>query len=80
MITFGIITLSLLAIAIGYGMYRRLGTAVVVEINMFSSPYYHFGISFMGEPHSKNILQEKLIIGLVFFNLIFIFYKVDNEN
>jgi len=80
MITFGIITLSLLAIAIGYGMCRRLGTAVVVEINMFSSPYYHFGISFMGEPHSKNILQEKLIIGLVFFNLIFIFYKVDNEN
>ncbi len=80
MITFGIITLSLLAIAIGYGMYRRLGTAVVVEINMFSSPYYHFGISFMGEPHSKNILQEELIIGLVFFNLIFIFYKVDNEN
>jgi len=80
MITLVIITLGLLAIAVGYGLYRRLGTAVVVEINMFSSPYYHFGISFMGEPHSKNILQEKLIIGLVFFNLIFIFYKVDNEN
>ena len=47
---------------------------------MFSSPYYHFGISFIGEPHSKNILQEKLIIGLVFFNLVIIFYKVNNEN
>jgi len=80
MITLVIITLGLLAIAVGYGLYRRLGTAVVVEINMFSSPYYHFGISFIGEPHSKNILQEKLIIGLVFFNLVIIFYKVDNEN
>jgi len=80
MIILAIITASLLAIAAGYGLYQRLGTAVVVEVNMFSSPYYHFGISFIGEPHSKNILQEKLIIGLVFINLVIIFYKVNNEN
>lgn len=80
MVTLAIITGALLAIAAGYGLYQRLGTAVVVEVNMFSSPYYHFGISFIGEPHSKNILQEKLIIGLVLFNLVIVFYKVDNEN
>lgn len=80
MITLAIIVGSLLVIAAGYGLYQRLGTAMLVEVNMLTSPYYHFGISFFGEPHSKNILQEKLIIGLVLFNLVIVFYKVDNEN
>jgi hypothetical protein len=80
MIILTIIVGSLLAIATGYGLYQRLGTAVLFEINMLSSPYYHFGISFFGEPHSKNIIAEKLIIGLVFFNVVIIFYKVNDEN
>lgn len=75
-----IIVGSLLVIALGYGLYQRLGVAMVVEVNMFSSPYYHFGISFLSEPHSKDIVQEKLIIGLVLFNLVLIFYKRDDEN
>jgi hypothetical protein len=80
MITLGIITVALLTIAFGYGMYQRLGTAVLVEINMLTSPYYHFGISFFGEEHSRKILQEKLIIGFVFFNLVIVFYKQNHEN
>lgn len=80
MIILAIIVGSLLAIATGYGLYQRLGTAILFEINMLSSPYYHFGISFFGEHHSKNIIQEKLIIGLVFVNIVIIFYKETYEN
>lgn len=80
MMILGIIVGGLLAIAASYGLYQRLGTAVLFEINMLSSPYYHFGISFFGEHHSKNIIQEKLIIGLVFINLVIVFYKENNEN
>jgi hypothetical protein len=80
MIILTIITASLLAIAAGYGLYQRLGTAILFEINMLTSPYYHFGISFFGEPHSRNIIAEKLIIGLVFVNLVIVFYKVNDEN
>lgn len=46
----------------------------IIEINMLSSPYHHFGVSFFGDDEGP-LLREKLVIGLIFFNLVLHFYK-----
>ena len=57
-----------------YGFRNNLGIDLIFEINMFSSPYHHLGVSFFGED-SKTHLIETLVIGLVFFNIVIVFYK-----
>ena len=71
--------LSLLVIALVYGFIKNVGIDVVFEINQFSSPYHHLGISFFGEDDDRGYLAEKLVIGLVFINVIIVFYKHHDE-
>lgn len=72
--------LALLVIALVYGFIKNVGIDVVFEVNQFSSPYHHLGISFFGEDDERGYLAEKLVIGLVFINVIIVFYKHHDEN
>ena len=71
--------LALLVIALVYGFIKNVGIDLVFEINQFSSPYHHLGISFFGEDDERGYLAEKLVIGLVFINVIIVFYKHHDE-
>jgi hypothetical protein len=71
--------LSLLVIALVYGFIKNVGIDLVFEINQFSSPYHHLGISFFGEDDERGFLAEKLVIGMVFINIIIVFYKHHDE-
>lgn len=52
---------------------------VVIEMKHLSNPYYHIGISFT--EHSTTdpeYIEQELIIGLFFVNILVIFYKEKN--
>lgn len=74
-----LVILALLIISLVYGFINNLGIDVVFEINQFSSPYHHLGISFFGEDDDRGYLAEKLVIGLVFVNVVIVFYKHHDE-
>ena len=69
-----LILLALLIMSLVYGYRNKLAIEIVFEVNMLSSPYHHFGISFFGE-NNKTHYVETLCIGLIFFNIIIVFYK-----
>ena len=66
--------LALVIMSLVYGFKGYIGIDFIIEINMFSSPYHHFGVSFFGDDEGP-LLREKLVIGLIFFNLVLHFYK-----
>lgn len=52
---------------------------VVIEIKQLSTPYYHVGISFTEHlTKSPEYIEQELIIGLFFVNILVIFYKEKN--
>jgi hypothetical protein len=63
------VVLSLLIIALVIGFNKFIALDVIFEVNDFSTPYYSFGISFIKSEH------QELIIGLVFVNVVLVFYK-----
>jgi hypothetical protein len=71
--------LCLIAMSLVYGFRKHIGLDFIIEINMLSSPYHHFGVSFFGEDEGK-YLVEKLVIGFIFFNIVIHFYKHRDEN
>lgn len=74
-----LILLALLIMSLVYGFRKHLGIDLIFEVNQFSSPYHHFGISFFGEDDERGYLAEKLVIGLVFVNVVIVFYKHKDE-
>ena len=79
MLILGIILLTLITMSLIYGFKDHLGIDLVFEINVFSSPYHHLGVSFFGEDTDTHLV-ETLVIGLVFINIVFVFYKKKEEN
>lgn len=74
MVVLVVLYLLLLIIALVYGFSSIYGFDIYVEVNNFSSPYYCFGITFFKE-EDMNI--ERFVLGFVFINLVFVFYKVE---
>lgn len=74
-----LVFLALLIISLVYGYRNNLGIDLIFEINQFSSPYHHLGISFFGEDDDRGYLAEKLVIGMVFVNVVIVFYKHKDE-
>ena len=74
-----LVILALLIISLVYGFINNLGIDLVFEVNQFSSPYHHLGISFFGEDDERGFLAEKLVIGMVFVNIVIVFYKHHDE-
>ena len=69
-----ILFLCLIAMSVVFGLRGYIGLDFIIEINALSSPYHQLGISFFGDDDGP-LLREKLSIGLIFFNLVFHFYK-----
>lgn len=78
MLYIGLIFLALLIMSLVYGFRKHLGIDVIFEVNMLSSPYYQLGLSFYGE-NNKTHFVETLVIGLVFLNIVIVFYKEKEE-
>ena len=74
-----LVFLALLIMSLVYGYRKHLGIDLVFEVNQFSSPYHHLGISFFGEDDPRGFLAEKLVIGMVFVNIVIVFYKHKDE-
>ena len=74
-----LVFLALLIMSLVYGYRKNVGIDLVFEINTFSSPYHHLGISFFGEDDERGYLAEKLVIGMVFVNVVIVFYKHKDE-
>jgi len=74
-----LVFLALLIMSLVYGFIKNVGIDLVFEINTFSSPYHHLGISFFGEDDERGYLAEKLVIGMVFVNVVIVFYKHKDE-
>lgn len=68
----GILIVVLVIISLIYGYSDVVNVQVIVEVNDLSTPYYRLGVSFFKE---NKELTEQLIIGMIFFNVVIVFYK-----
>lgn len=69
-----LLLIALLIMSLVYGFKNYLDIDLIFEINMLSSPYYQFGISFFGENNRTHHVQT-LCIGIIFINVVIVFYK-----
>lgn len=71
------IVLLLMSLVIGIVGFIEL--EIMLELKRFSNGYFHLGISF--NEHSTedpSFIEQELIIGLFFMNIIVVFYKENN--
>lgn len=65
--------------AIGFGVSRYEAIDFILEFKSFSNPYYVVGISFMEHStEDPEYIEQELMIGLFFINVILVFYKEKN--
>lgn len=65
------------SIVIGYIGFMYID--VVIEMKQLSTPYYHIGLSFTEHTtEDPEYIEQELIIGLFFVNILVIFYKEKN--
>lgn len=65
------------SIVIGYIEFIYMD--FIVEIKSISTPYYHIGLSFTEHTTTDpEYIEQELIIGLFFVNILVIFYKEKN--
>ena len=51
----------------------------IIDVKYYSHPYYHLGISFVEHSaEDEGYIEQELIIGLFFINIVFVFYKEKN--
>lgn len=61
-------------IALFKGFYKNDGFDILIELKLFSNPYYNIGVSFVAYPE-KDYVEEEFTIGLFFINFVIVFYK-----
>ena len=61
-------------IALCIGFYRNEGFDILLELKLYSNPYFNIGLSFMAYPEEDHI-EEEFTLGLFFINLVIVFYK-----
>jgi hypothetical protein len=74
MLIIGILIVVLVIISLIYGYSDVVNIQVIIEVNDLSTPYHHLGVSFFGEYENEQLV-EQLIIGMIFFNVVIVFYK-----
>ena len=72
MLIIGILIVVLIGISLIYGYNDVVNIQVMIKVNDLSTPYYRLGVSFFKE---NKELTEQLIIGMIFFNVVIVFYK-----
>ena len=63
-------------ISVIVGLRRFIEMDFIIGVKDLSSPYFNIGVSF--EEHGTDdpdYIEQELIIGLFFINIIFVFYK-----
>lgn len=71
-IAIGILIMAVIALCIGF--YRNEGFDILLELKLYSNPYFNIGLSFMAYPEEDHI-EEEFTLGLFFVNLVIVFYK-----
>jgi hypothetical protein len=72
MLIIGILIVVLVIMSLTYGYNDVVNIQVMIEVNDLSTPYYRLGVSFFKK---NKELTEQLIIGMIFFNVVIVFYK-----
>jgi hypothetical protein len=72
MMVIGILIVVLVIMSLIYGCSDVVNIQVMIEVNDLSTPYYRLGVSFFKE---NKELTEQLIIGMIFFNVVIVFFK-----
>jgi len=76
----GLIIGLLLVMSVLIGLKGFIEIDFILEFKSFSHGYFHLGLSF--NEHSTEdpeFIEQELIIGLFFVNIIVVFYKEKNE-
>jgi len=68
--------IGLILIALCFGYNNALSYEVGIELNTLKHPYYNLGITFECNELDESIIEETLIIGLLFVNVIVVFQKL----
>jgi len=76
-----IVLVFLLVLALVMGVIGAVEISVGLEINMFQSPFYKIGIVSDRHYLTDGSVEDELIIGLLFVNIVFVFWKpLDNSD
>ena len=65
--------LLVLALVYGFKGYKEL--TFIFEAKTYDNPYYYTGLSFNKHKLADGSVEEELIIGLFFVNVIMVFWK-----
>jgi hypothetical protein len=69
----------LLVMSIGIGVNRFIEIDIMLEFKSFSHGYFHLGLSFNEhDTEDPEFIEQEIIIGLFFVNIIAVFYKEKN--
>lgn len=56
------------------GFSNNKGFDILLELKLYSNPYYNIGVSFVAYPEEDQLIEE-FTLGLFFFNFVMVFYK-----
>jgi hypothetical protein len=69
----GVVFLILLALFMGFRGCHQVD--VGLELNTFQSPFYKIGISSDRHSLDDGSIEDEVIVGLFFVNIVFVFWK-----
>ena len=79
MVSFLLFIICMVIMSIGFGVSRYEVIDFILEFKSFSNPYYNVGISFTEHTtEDPEYIEQELIVGLFFVNVILVFYKEKN--
>ena len=65
----------LIMLALAYGFYEYEELTFIFEAKVYDNPYYCIGLSFNKYILEDGSVEEELILGLFFVNIILVFWK-----
>lgn len=77
----GLIIGFLVALAFVFGFYGSQEFTFAIEINSFRTPFYKLGITSQRYILEDGSVEDEIVIGLFFLNIVFVFWKeMDNSD
>lgn len=67
-----LVMMTVLAVVMGF--YKNGGFDILLEIKLYSNPYFNVGVSFIAYPEEDHV-EEEFTLGLFFINVVIVFYK-----
>jgi hypothetical protein len=69
----------LVIVALVFGYINSEEMTIGLEINTLNSPFYKVGIISQRYPLDDGSVEDELVIGLFFINIVVVFWKPGNE-